>query len=171
VQKAYLLKRYREEVPPDSIFYAKSRSILALPEKLAQSAEVLADIDATIAHIFRFGNDEPSSVTIRREMQGTKDQLAQAIRDHALGEIDELRQAYVQIAEEFLTQLVELGGGYSAEEARRERASEEIILKAGRKSAGFKAISVNLLSSLLARATPTFWGKLRSCHLPFLLAP
>jgi hypothetical protein len=123
VQKAFLLKRYREEVPPDSIFYAKGRSLLALPERLAQSPEVLADIDATIAHIFRFGKDEPSSVAIRREMQGTKDQLAQAIRDHALGEIDELRQIYLQIAEEFLTQLVELGGGYSAEQARHERGN------------------------------------------------
>jgi hypothetical protein len=122
VQKAYLLKRYRGEVPPDSIFHGDSRSILALPERLA-SPPVLADIDASIAHIFRFSKVDPSSVAIRREMQGTKDQLAQAIRDHALGEIDELRQTYLQIAEEFLTQLVELGGGYSAEQARKERGN------------------------------------------------
>jgi len=56
-------------------------------------------------------------------MQGTKDQLAQAIRDHALGEIDELRQTYLQIAEEFLTLLVELGGGYTAEQAQKERGN------------------------------------------------
>ena len=123
VKKAFLLKRYREEIPPDSIFYGKNRSILAVPEEFAQSPEVLADIDATISHIFRFTKEEPSSVAIRREMQGTKDQLAQAIRDHALGAIDELRQTYLKIAEEFLKQLVELGGGYSAEQARRERGN------------------------------------------------
>jgi hypothetical protein len=123
VQKAYLLKRYREEIPPDSIFYGKHRAIFALPERLAQSQEVLADINASIAHIFRFTRDEPSSVAIHREMQGTKDRLAQAIRDKALGEIDDLRQTYLNIAEEFLTKLVELGGGYTAEQARQERGN------------------------------------------------
>jgi hypothetical protein len=123
VKKAYLLKRYREEIPPDSIFYGKSRSLFALPEAFAQSPAVLADVRAAIPHIFRFTKEEPSSAAIRREMQGTKDQLAQAIRDHALGEIDELRQAYLQIAEEFLSLLVELGGGYSAEQAQKERGN------------------------------------------------
>ena len=123
VKKAYLLKRYREEIPPDSIFYGKSRSLFALPEEFAQSTAVLADVHAAIPHIFRFTKEEPSSAAIRREMQGTKDQLAQAIRDHALGEIDDLRQAYLQISEEFLLQLVELGGGYSAEQAQKERGN------------------------------------------------
>jgi len=123
VQKAYLLKRYREEIPPDFIFYGKHRAIFALPEKLAQSPEILADIKASIAHIFRFTKDEPSSVAIRREMQGTKDRLAQAIRDKALGEIDDLRETYLHIAKEFLTKLVDLGGGYTAEQARQERGN------------------------------------------------
>lgn len=123
VQKAYLLKRYREEIPPDSIFYGKSRALFALPEPLGRSSEVLADINATVSHIFRFTKEEPSSVSIRREMQGTKDQLAQAIRDNALGEIDELREVYLRIAEDFLTLLVEHGGGYTAEEARKERGN------------------------------------------------
>ena len=120
-REAFLLKRYREEVPADTVFYAKRRSLIALPEAFAQNPPFLADIRAAIPHIFRFAREEPSSVAIRREMQGTKDQLAQAIRDRALGAIDDLRQTYLQIAEEFLTQLVELGGGYSAEQARRER--------------------------------------------------
>ena len=54
VKKAYLLKRYREEIPPDSIFYGKSRSLFALPEEFAQSTAVLADVHAAIPHIFRF---------------------------------------------------------------------------------------------------------------------
>ena len=120
-REAFLLKRYREEVPADTVFYAKRRSLIALPEAFAENPPFLADIRAAIPHIFRFAREEPSSVAIRREMQGTKDQLAQAIRDRALGAIDDLRQTYLQIAEEFLTQLVELGGGYSAEQARRER--------------------------------------------------
>jgi len=123
VRKAYLLKRYREEIPPDSVFYGKQRSILALPQAFGESRSVLADIHATIPHIFRFTNEEPSSVAIRREMQGTKDQLTKAIRSTALGAIEELRQIYLQIAEEFLTLLVRFGGGYSAEQARKERGN------------------------------------------------
>jgi hypothetical protein len=123
VRKAYLLKRYREEIPPESIFYGKRRSLFALPKAFARNPALLADIRATISHIFRFTKEEPSSIAIRREMQGTKDQLAQAIRDHALGAIEELRQTYLQIAEEFLTLLVELGGGYTAEQAEKERGN------------------------------------------------
>lgn len=123
VRKAYLLKRYREEIPPDSIFYGKQRALLALPPAFAKDPTLLADVGAAIPHIFRFSKEEPSSVLIRREMQGTKDQLVQAIREQALGAIDDLRQTYLQIAEEFLTLLVEFGGGYTAEQARKERGN------------------------------------------------
>ena len=123
VRKAYLLKRYREEIPPDSIFYGKRRALLALPEEFAQNPAFLDDVRIALPHVFRFTKEEPSSVSVRREMQGTKDQLAQAIRAHALGAIDELRQAYLQIAEEFLTISAEFGGGYSAEQAAKERGN------------------------------------------------
>lgn len=122
-REAYLLKRYREQVPPDSIFYAGGRSLFALPEPFARNPALLADIRATIPHIFRFTREEPSSIAMRREMQGTKDQLAASIRAHALGAIDELRQSYLHIAEEFLSMLDEFGGGYSAEQAEKERGA------------------------------------------------
>ena len=122
-RKAYLLKRYREEIPPDSIFYGKQRSLLALPGAFGKDPEFLAHIRAAIPRIFRFTKNESPSVAVRREMQGTKDQLTQAIRDHALGAIDELTQVYLQVAEEFLTVLVELGGGYTAEQAQKERGN------------------------------------------------
>ena len=123
VRNVYLLKRYREEIPSDTTFYGKQRSILALPEGFGQDPALLAEIRTTLSHIFRFTLEEPSSAVVRREMQGTKDQLGHAIRDHALGTIEELRQTYLQIAEEFLTLLVELGGGYTAEQAQKERSS------------------------------------------------
>lgn len=123
VRKVYLLKRYREEIPQDSAFYGKRRSLLALPAEFERDQSLLSEIHAKIPYIFRFTRDAPSSVSIRREMEGTKDQLSRAIREHALGAIDDLRQIYLQISEEFLTQLVEIGGGYSAEQARKERGS------------------------------------------------
>jgi hypothetical protein len=123
VRKAYLLKRYREEVPQESVFYGKRRSLLALPDAFSSQESLLADLRAAIPHIFRFTKEEPSSVGIRREMQGTKDQLANAIRVQALGTVTELRKTYLEIAEEFLTLLVDLGGGYSAEQAAKERGS------------------------------------------------
>ncbi len=123
VRNVYLLKRYREEIPSDTTFYGKQRSILALPADLAKTRRCLPKSARHYQHIFRFTLEEPSSAVVRREMQGTKDQLGHAIRDHALGTIEELRQTYLQIAEEFLTLLVELGGGYTAEQAQKERSS------------------------------------------------
>lgn len=56
-------------------------------------------------------------------MQTTKDRLIKAIRSGSMGEVDDLRQTYLLVAEEFLTTLNDLGGGYTAEQARNEQNS------------------------------------------------
>ena len=120
---AYLMKRFGEQIPPDSIFYARRRALFALPRAFEREPQIIAELEAAIAHIFRFTTAEPTSVQFRREMQATKDQLVSAIRTRAFGSIEDLRLVYVTIAEEFLTGLVDYGGGYSVEQARQERGN------------------------------------------------
>ena len=140
VRNVYLLKRFGEQLPPNSVISAKGRALLALPREFSAKPHLLEEVRRRIPYIFRFIDGDPSSVALRREMQATKDQLVAAIRSISLGSIDELTQTYLQVAEEFLDILHGLGGAYSAEQARQERA---IFLKGGMKFDGLFEMSVS----------------------------
>jgi hypothetical protein len=81
------------------------------------------EVRSRMIQIFRFSTTESASLEFRREMQSTKDRLVAAIRSAAMGEVEELTATYMLVAEEFLTTLNELGGGYTAEQARNERGA------------------------------------------------
>lgn len=123
VKEVYIFKRFGELIPPESIFSVNGKTVLALPRVLGADRRFINDVQARIQQIFRFSNAEPSSVAFRREMRSTKDQLVAAIRSISLGAVEELRQTYLSVAEEFLETLSKLGGGYTAEQAREERGN------------------------------------------------
>ena len=123
LKKAYLLKRYGEHLPPSSIFTEGSKVILALPKEFNGKPSLIDYVNESISHIFRFKKNEPASEIFRRELQGTKDQLVTAIRSESLGSIEELKQTYLDLAESFLETLHEFGGGFSYEQAGKERGN------------------------------------------------
>jgi hypothetical protein len=119
----YLLRRFRERLPEKDSIFSRDQSVLAIPRRLAQNREIIEELTRRAAEIFRFSTAEPSSSAFRGEMQSTRDRLIAAIGEGSLGTIDELRQTYLFVAEQFLEMLNELGGGYSADQAREERNS------------------------------------------------
>ena len=63
-------------------------------------------------------------VGVRRyEIAGVKDQFVVALESKQLGRLDELIVLYKKLAEGFLEQITKWGGGYSSEQARKERHS------------------------------------------------
>jgi hypothetical protein len=121
--EVYLLRRFREALPEDTIF-SRGNSILALRKDLVEGNPRMVDeVRGRVRQAFRFSRAESASLEFRREMQSTKDRLAGAIRSAAMGEVEELTATYMLVAEEFLTTLNELGGGYTAEQARNERGA------------------------------------------------
>lgn len=123
IKKVYLLKRYGEHLPPNSIFTEGSKVILALPKEFKKDPSLIDDVHNLVPHIFRFNKNEPSSNAFRRELQSTKDQLIGAIKSVSLGAIDELKQTYLHLAETFLETIHQFGGGFSAEQAKQERGN------------------------------------------------
>ena len=120
--QAYLLRRFKEEMPRESAF-SRDRSIIAIPRAVGRNRALMDEIAVRVRHTFRFSQTESPSAAFRREMQGTKDLLLAAIRSASLGAIDDLRNTYLTVAEEFLNILVELGGGYTASQAKEERSN------------------------------------------------
>jgi hypothetical protein len=119
---AYLLRRFREELSEDTVF-TNDRALLAVRKDIVISPELLGEIQSRALAAFKFSPSEPSSTAFRREMQSTKDALIAAIKSSSLGEIETLRSTYLLVAEQFIITLNELGGGYTAEQAKEERRS------------------------------------------------
>ncbi|MFA5747078.1 MAG: hypothetical protein WC926_03305, partial [Candidatus Paceibacterota bacterium] len=123
VRKVYLLKRYGEYLPPDTIFTKDSKAILALPKEFAIDPSLISYIKDRAKHIFRFKKSDPASEVFRKELQGIKDILVTAIKSVSLGSIDSLKQNYLDLAETFLETLHDFGGGFSSEQAKKERGN------------------------------------------------
>lgn len=126
-KSAYLLRNIGEEVKTqadrDEDIFSESQAIVAVPKELAPSREITEKIRQQIDIIFKFTTTPPTVEIFRREMTSTKDRMLAAIQAGALGEIDEITNSYIQVAEEFLTTLNRLGGAYTAEQAERETSS------------------------------------------------
>ncbi len=118
--RSFLLRRFREAISVDPTF-SSDADILAIPKAVAERKGVMDEVNGVVGTMFRFTKSEPPSSAFRREMRSTKDRLLHFIQAGALGEVEELRDSYRLVADEFLTTLNELGGGYSAEQARKER--------------------------------------------------
>jgi hypothetical protein len=117
----YLLRRFGEETPRGDNIFASDTSVIAIRKSVARRDGLLDEVRTRSRRAFKYSDKEPPSNAFRLEMKVTKDRLLAAIAVGALGEIDELRQTYLVVAEEFLIALNDLGGGYSAEQARSER--------------------------------------------------
>jgi hypothetical protein len=123
IKEVYLLKRYGEQLLPDSIFNEDKRIILALPKEFNKDPSIIDDVYNLVPHIFRINKKEPPSNAFRRELQNTKDQLIAAIKSGSLGAINDLPQTYLNLAETFLETMHRFGGGFSAEQAKQERGN------------------------------------------------
>ena len=58
---------------------------------------------------------------MRYEISNVKDQFSAAIMNSRTGEVEELAKLYIGLSEEFLEQMLRFGGGYTAEQAHKER--------------------------------------------------
>ncbi len=122
-KKIYLLKRFGEYIPPTSIFTGDSKVIFAIPKEFAANESIVKFVRGIIPHIFRFSKNRPSSEIFRKEMKGIKDRVINAIKSTSLGLVEELKQSYLDLAEIFLETIHTYGGGYSAEQAKKERGN------------------------------------------------
>jgi len=121
-QRAHLIRRFGEELPAEAVS-PRDKAILAVPLQIAADKALVREVRRRTGHVFKFSDAEPSSAAFRREMQSTKDRLVSAINRLSLGEVDDLKDTYFVVAREFVNVLNDLGGAYTAEQARAERSN------------------------------------------------
>jgi len=113
----YLMKKFHDVVDEEH------RTLICLDKKLFKDASKLEEISALANSAFIIKPADNFVEEVRYEISGVKDQFISAIENKRLGKIEELIALYIKLAEGFLEHITKCGGGYSAEQARKERHS------------------------------------------------
>jgi len=113
----YLMKKFHDVIDEEH------RTLICLDKKLFKDTSKLEEIGALVNSAFLIKPADNFAEEVRYEISGTKDQFISAIENKQLGKTEELVSLYIKLAEGFLEHITKCGGGYSAEQARKERHS------------------------------------------------
>jgi len=117
--RQFLHKKFRDEIDQED------QTLISIEKRVIKNPEVLKELTRLVKDIFVIKKRDNFSEEIKLEIDGLKDQFITAIEDKKLGKIEELVKTYISLSETFLESLNACGGGYSYEQARKERG--EII--------------------------------------------
>lgn len=113
--KEYLHKKYHDAVEEEhKLLMSVDSSVVNDPIVLAKLAKLVKDI-FVIKQIDNFSEE------IRLDIAGLRDQFIAAIVEEKNGKVEDLAKMYISLAENFLKAISKHGGGYSYEQAKKER--------------------------------------------------
>ncbi len=113
--RQYLNKKYRDRIDEEDMV------LLAIDRRTVTDVAILEHLRKLAKEIFVIGKEENFSEEVSMELAGLKDQFVAAILEKKLGKIEELTKTYIGLAESFLEMITRYGGGYSYEQAKKER--------------------------------------------------
>ncbi len=113
----YLMKKFHDVVDEEHSI------LICLDKKLFKDTSKLEEISALVSSAFLIKPADNFAEEVRYEISGAKDQFISAIENKQLGKTEELVSLYIKLAEGFLEHITKCGGGYSAEQATKERHS------------------------------------------------
>jgi len=115
--RRYLMKKFHDVVDE------RYKTLICIDKKLLKDNRKLDELDSLVRSTFIIKPTDNFAEEIRYEISGVKDQFITAIVNKQIGRIEELVTLYIKLAEGFLEHITKYGGGYSAEQARKERHS------------------------------------------------
>jgi hypothetical protein len=128
----YVETKTKEEKPIKGYLYKKlgddldgeHQEALSIPSDIC-SEEDNKVIQDKLEDIYIIGGKPGESLReeLRLELSGKKDAAVWAIREGKTGQLEEISDLYVALAESFLEVMKGVGGGYSWEQARKERGA------------------------------------------------
>lgn len=114
-RKRYLLKKFHDLVDEEH------NTLICIDKNLIKDEALLLKLDTLVKQAFVIKKDDNFAEEVRYEISGLKDQFITAINNKQLGKIEELIKLYIRLAEGFLELITKCGGGYSFEQAQKER--------------------------------------------------
>lgn len=115
--RQYLGKRFKDSIDEDN------QILLAVDKRCVKDPEALKELLVLSREIFTIKKEENFSEEIKLEINGLTDQFITAIEAKKLGRIEELSKTYSGLADSFLEAINACGGGYTYEQARKERGA------------------------------------------------
>lgn len=115
--RRYLLKMFHDVVNEEY------RALICIDKKILQDSQNLDELESLVRKAIVIKPENNFAEEVRHEISGVKDQFISAISDNRLGKVEELADLYKKLAEGFLEYISKCGGGYSSEQARKERHS------------------------------------------------
>lgn len=115
--RQFLHKKFRDEIDEEK------QTLISIEKRVVKDPEILKQLARLSKDAFVIKNHDNFSEEIKLEIDGLKDQFISAIEGKKLGKIEELVKMYISLSETFLESLNMCGGGYSYEQARKERGA------------------------------------------------
>ncbi|RMD49975.1 MAG: hypothetical protein D6830_03735 [Ignavibacteria bacterium] len=115
--RRYLMKKFHDIVDEER------RALICIDKRLIRDSRKLKELNSLVKSAFIIKPTDNFAEEIRYEISGVKDQFITALNNKQLGKIEELTLLYIKLAEGFLDYITKCGGGYSFEQARKERHS------------------------------------------------
>ncbi|NLJ49782.1 MAG: MFS transporter [Candidatus Atribacteria bacterium] len=115
--RQFLHKKFRDEIDTEN------QLLISIDKNVVKEPEVLKELNRLAKEIFIIKKQDNFSEEIKLEIDGLKDQFIAAIEAKKLGKIEELMKTYISLSESFLEALNTCGGGYTYEQARKERGT------------------------------------------------
>ena len=113
----FLLRKYHDEIK------IETKTLISIDKQLIVDKNKLGILNKLINDIFIVTPSQQFEEAVRMEILFVKDQYISAIGSKKLGEIEELSNLYVKLAEVYLNHIAEFGGGLTSYQARSERTS------------------------------------------------
>ncbi len=115
-RQRYLMRKFHDVLDEEhNTLICFDKNLIKGDSKARKKLEDIFDQIFTIGKMDNFADE------IRYEISNVKDQFTTAILNSRTGEIEELAKLYIGLSEGFLEQMLLCGGGYTAEQAHKER--------------------------------------------------
>ncbi len=122
--RQFFYKKLGDEVDPGDEFHKKEGLLLlSVEKKVLKETKNLVKLNRLANAAFVIKQQDSISEEVKKEISGLKDQTIDAINHRKLGKIEELMRTFISVAEAFLESINVLGGGYSYDQAHKERSS------------------------------------------------
>jgi len=115
--RQFLHKKFRDEIDTEN------QLLISIEKNVVKNSDILKELGRLAKEAFIIKKQDNFSEEIKLEIDGLKDQFIVAIEAKKLGKIEELMKTYFSLSESFLDALNACGGGYSYEQARKERGA------------------------------------------------
>lgn len=114
----YITKKFHDVISEEN------SNLICFDKKIVKGdAKKIRKLEKIFNQIFTIKEEENFAEEVRYELSNLKDQCLDAIKEYKLGDTERLAKVYIGLAEGFLNQIIFHGGGYTFDQAVKERKS------------------------------------------------